>query len=234
MGRVRQDPYAKKSFERLPTIPESRLLRAMREIEKANPDTLVLKNQRAEYGKQNLSTLSKELVTEFGNGYSEPNLSRMLRLMECFPSRQNVVTLSRLLSWSHFVEILPIKDELAREFYAEMCRLERWSVRTQQCESYGPHFFGRRSMKTQLPLSFLPQVAAKTKARSAQQHSLGLHRCVAQQRALQQLEQRGDSVAVLGIEKFVSVIMQASIASRFTHQARDVINLLFPAELALD
>jgi hypothetical protein len=38
-----------------------------------------------------------------------------------------VPTLSRQLSWSHFVEIMPVKDPLARDFYAEMCRLERWS-----------------------------------------------------------------------------------------------------------
>jgi hypothetical protein len=41
-----------------------------------------------------------------------------------------VSTLSRKLGWSHFVEILPLEDELKRDFYAEMCRLERWSVRT--------------------------------------------------------------------------------------------------------
>lgn len=39
-------------------------------------------------------------------------------------------TLSAQLSWSHFTEILPIKDPLARDFYAEMCRIERWDVRT--------------------------------------------------------------------------------------------------------
>ncbi len=40
------------------------------------------------------------------------------------------MTLSRQLSWSHFVAILPLKDDLQRDFYAEMCRIERWSVRT--------------------------------------------------------------------------------------------------------
>jgi hypothetical protein len=44
--------------------------------------------------------------------------------------KEIVVTLSRQLSWSHFVGILPIKDDLQRVFYAEMCRMERWSVRT--------------------------------------------------------------------------------------------------------
>lgn len=41
-----------------------------------------------------------------------------------------VSTLSRQLSWSHFRELIYLKDPLARDFYAEMCSIERWSVRT--------------------------------------------------------------------------------------------------------
>ena len=92
--------------------------------------TEVLKDKRAGYGKGILSTLSKELVLEFGNGFSTPNLSRMMSLVESFREREIVSTLSRQLGWSHFVEIVPLKDPLQREFYAEMCRIERWSVRT--------------------------------------------------------------------------------------------------------
>lgn len=73
--------------------------------------------------------MSKELVAEFGRGFSWPNLSRMMALAEAFPEQQIVVTLSRELGWSHFVELLPLKKPLQRDFYAEMCRLERWSVR---------------------------------------------------------------------------------------------------------
>jgi hypothetical protein len=47
-----------------------------------------------------------------------------------FPDEAIVVTLSQQLSWSHFHALLPIKDPLARDFYAEMCRIERWDVRT--------------------------------------------------------------------------------------------------------
>jgi len=43
---------------------------------------------------------------------------------------QIVSTLSRQLGWSHFVEIIPLEDDLKRDFYAEMCRIERWNVRT--------------------------------------------------------------------------------------------------------
>jgi predicted nuclease of restriction endonuclease-like (RecB) superfamily len=90
----------------------------------------ILKNKRAGYGEEILSTLSKELTADFGRGYSWPNLSRMIRFAEVFPDREIVVALSRQLGWSHFAEIIPLDDSLSRDFYAEMCRVERWSVRT--------------------------------------------------------------------------------------------------------
>lgn len=54
----------------------------------------------------------------------------MIRFAEAFPDEAIVATVSPHLSWSHFVEILVVKDDLARRFYVEMGRLERWSVRT--------------------------------------------------------------------------------------------------------
>ncbi len=90
----------------------------------------ILKEKRASYGEQIFSTLSRKLVDEFGNGFSQQNLFRMVRFAEVFSKEQIVATLSRQLGWSHFVEIIPLKDDLQREFYAEMCRVERWSVRT--------------------------------------------------------------------------------------------------------
>jgi predicted nuclease of restriction endonuclease-like (RecB) superfamily len=90
----------------------------------------ILKEKRAEYGEEILPTLSAKLVPEFGNGFSIRNLSRMIRFVEVFPEKKIVSTLSIQLSWSHFVEITPLKDDFQRNFYAEMCRIERWSVRT--------------------------------------------------------------------------------------------------------
>ena len=90
----------------------------------------ILKEKRAEYGREIVVTLSRQLVKEFGNGFSRPNLFRMVRFAEVFPERKIVSTLSIQLSWSHFVEITPLKNDLQRDFYAEMCRVERWSVRT--------------------------------------------------------------------------------------------------------
>jgi predicted nuclease of restriction endonuclease-like (RecB) superfamily len=90
----------------------------------------VLKNERAEYGQEILQTLSEKLTQEFGRGFSEKALHRMIQFAGVFPDEQIVATLSRQLSWSHFVELIPLEDRLKREFYAEMCRVERWSVRT--------------------------------------------------------------------------------------------------------
>ncbi len=90
----------------------------------------ILKGKRAEYGEQIVATLSKQLTEEFGEGWSRYNLSRMIRFAECFPGEKIVATLSQQLGWNHFKEIIPLDDDLKRDFCAEMCRIERWSVRT--------------------------------------------------------------------------------------------------------
>jgi len=107
--------------------------------------TEVLKERRASYGQEICSTLSNELTTEFGRGYSRPNLFRMIRFAEVFPQHEIVSTLSRQLSWSHFVEIIPLDDDLKRDFYAEMCRLERWGVRALR-QKIGGMLFERTAL----------------------------------------------------------------------------------------
>ncbi|MBD5801780.1 hypothetical protein AZOA_12040 [Azoarcus sp. Aa7] len=90
----------------------------------------VLDDSRAEYGTQIVATVSRQLVRDYGRGFAEKSLRRMVQFAEAFPDQKIVATLSRELSWSHFVEILPLKQALEREYYAEICRIERWSVRT--------------------------------------------------------------------------------------------------------
>ena len=91
---------------------------------------VILEGNRAEYGESIISSLSKKLIIDYGQGFSVPNISRMIRLHEFFPNKRIFSTLSKELSWSHFVEILQIRESLVRDFYTEMCRIERWSVRT--------------------------------------------------------------------------------------------------------
>lgn len=90
----------------------------------------VLGDARAGYGQEILPTLSAELMPLYGRGFSARSLWRMVQFSEAFPSFEIVSTLSRQLAWSHFMELIYLKDPLQRDFYAEMCSIERWSVRT--------------------------------------------------------------------------------------------------------
>jgi predicted nuclease of restriction endonuclease-like (RecB) superfamily len=89
-----------------------------------------LQSERAEYGRKIVVTLSRQLVVEYGNSFSEKNLRRMVQFAEVFPDEQIVVSLIRQLTWTHLIALIPIKDPIKREFYAEMCRIEKWNVRT--------------------------------------------------------------------------------------------------------
>lgn len=92
-------------------------------------NTHVLRHKRAEYGKLIVVTLSRQLVKEYGNSFEEKNLRRMMQFAEQFADIEIVVTLSRQLSWSHFLVLLPVKNQEAKIFYAEISAEERWGVR---------------------------------------------------------------------------------------------------------
>lgn len=92
----------------------------------------ILREQRAEYGAEIVSVLGRQLSVEFGRGFSEKSLRHMLRFVEVFPDFQIVSSLMRQLTWTHFLSLIYLKDPLQRDFYAEMCRLEKWSTRTLQ------------------------------------------------------------------------------------------------------
>lgn len=89
----------------------------------------VLQDNRAEYGKAVMRQLAQQLQREYGNGFSYANLTRMTKLYSLFQEVEIVATASQQLSWSHFVELLKVSDDLKRDFYISMCRHERWSVR---------------------------------------------------------------------------------------------------------
>lgn len=80
----------------------------------------ILNNKRAEYEKQIVVTVSRELIHKFGKNYEEKNLRRMIQFADKFTDLENVVTLSRHLSWSHFIVLIPLKNEHARKFYAKL------------------------------------------------------------------------------------------------------------------
>ena len=79
--------------------------------------TKILNSGRAEYGDATIKKLSKELTKEFGKGVGYRNLIRMSHFYNKFQDIQIVTTLSAKLSWSHFVEIIKLDNDIQRDFY---------------------------------------------------------------------------------------------------------------------
>jgi predicted nuclease of restriction endonuclease-like (RecB) superfamily len=90
----------------------------------------ILQEKRAGYGEQIVDALSTQLTAEYGRGFGRRSLFRMIQFAETFPDERIVSALSAQLGWSHFVELIAVDDPLKRDFYGEVCRAERWSVRT--------------------------------------------------------------------------------------------------------
>lgn len=84
---------------------------------------------RAKYGKNVLKDLSMRLTKEFGNGFSERNLEHMRKFYLIFPISKSVIA---KLSWTHYIEIMKIKEDEKRNFYIHECINSKWSVRELQ------------------------------------------------------------------------------------------------------
>ncbi|MCL2065723.1 MAG: PDDEXK nuclease domain-containing protein, partial [Candidatus Cloacimonetes bacterium] len=79
----------------------------------------ILENKRADYGKQIVSLLATQLTEKYGRGFDIRNVRRMMQFAEQFQDFTIVSTLSTQLSWSHFIEILPLNTQEAKLFYLE-------------------------------------------------------------------------------------------------------------------
>lgn len=89
----------------------------------------VLKLDRAAYGDQVVNNLAKKLQIKYGKGYSRSTVYRCVQFSKLFDDEKIVYALGAHLKWTHFINLLNIENKLKREFYAEMCRIERWSTR---------------------------------------------------------------------------------------------------------
>ena len=105
----------------------------------------VLGGERADYGKQVITSLSRTLTAQFGRGWSKRNLAQMVRFAETFHDSQIVQTLSAQLSWSHFVLLCGVDESIKRDFYTTMTIQERWSTRTLD-ERIGALLFERTTI----------------------------------------------------------------------------------------
>jgi predicted nuclease of restriction endonuclease-like (RecB) superfamily len=89
----------------------------------------ILQNQRGNYGQQIISSLAGKLTEQYGKGWSEQHIRHCLRTAETI-DEQILSAVRRELSWTHIKTVIYLEDPLKREFYIEMCRLEKWSTRT--------------------------------------------------------------------------------------------------------
>ncbi len=118
----------------------------------------ILQNKRAEYGERIVHALSGQLMTEYGTGFSRPNLTYMVRFAEVYPDEKICHALRDKLSWTHLREIIYLDDPLQRDFYAEMCRVERWSTRVLHAKIQGMLF--ERTAISKKPAKLIKQELA--------------------------------------------------------------------------
>jgi predicted nuclease of restriction endonuclease-like (RecB) superfamily len=90
----------------------------------------VLGLEKPEYGPAVVTRLAERLTARYGRGYSRSALFRMVQLAATYESRSIVATLSRQLTWSHFVQVIALEDADERRFYEALAAREHWSVRT--------------------------------------------------------------------------------------------------------
>ena len=89
----------------------------------------ILNFSRAEYGAQVIKNLSDKLQLKYGQGFGHRVIHRCSQFEKLFPDEKIILSLCLHLKWTHFVALLNIESKIKREFYAEMCRIERWSTR---------------------------------------------------------------------------------------------------------
>ena len=101
----------------------------------------VLKNDRAQYGKQIIATVSAQLELKYGRNFAEKNLRRRMQFALEFSDFEIVVPLAAKLSWSHFIELFPLKSMESKIYYAQNAIENNWGKRElrNQTESLGGH-----------------------------------------------------------------------------------------------
>lgn len=123
--------------------------------------TQVLQDDRAQYGAGVIKQLAQQLTREYGNGFSHSSLTRMAKFYGYLPEQQKVATLSQQLSWSHFVELIKIEDELKSAFYIRLCSDARWPVRTLR-ERIDSMLYERTALSKQADIIIAQELAAPT------------------------------------------------------------------------
>lgn len=118
------------SRNKVATVVNAEMTMLYWKIGKRINDEIGTQSRAEGYGKQIVATLWRQLSDEYGALFSEKNLRRMMQFAKVFSDETIVVSLIRQLSWTHIIALIPIEDPLKRDFYIEMCKMDKWSVRT--------------------------------------------------------------------------------------------------------
>jgi hypothetical protein len=119
--------------------------------------SVLLDGERAEYGRQIVATLSQQLTERYGNMFERTKITRMIKFSKLFPDMKIVAPLAQQLSWSHFQEILPVKSEEARMFYAKDAAARHLGKRELRRQISRKAYERREIANSQIPEeSFVP------------------------------------------------------------------------------
>lgn len=89
----------------------------------------ILQNERAEYGMHVVANVSAQLEAKYGRNFNEKNIRRMMRFAQDFSDINILPPLAAKLSWSHFIELFPLKSTEAKLYYAQKAAEEAWGKR---------------------------------------------------------------------------------------------------------
>jgi predicted nuclease of restriction endonuclease-like (RecB) superfamily len=117
----------------------------------------ILQNKRADYGKQIVVTVSRQIETKYGRRFSDRNLRRMMQFATIFNDFKILTPLATQLSWSHFIELFPLKTDEARMFYAKKAIEESWGKRTLKQQIARKSFERNEIANTQMS-TFKPEL----------------------------------------------------------------------------
>lgn len=99
--------------------------------------------ERANYGKEIIKELAKELTEKYGKGFTKTNLYSFYNFYRNYPNIFQTLSgkFQDLLSWSHYIVLLQVEDKEAREWYEKEAYKETWSVRTLQRNIYSQYYY---------------------------------------------------------------------------------------------
>lgn len=101
-------------------------------------------HEKADYGSDLLKRLSNDMKERYGRGFGKSSIYNMRKLYLTYPKFQ---TLSGILTWSHYIELLKIDDPLERSFYEKQAENENWGVRELKRQR-GSLLFQRLALST--------------------------------------------------------------------------------------